>query len=454
MGTNRFYKLDIVDGQQRLTTLIILLKAIHLALDKNKGKQRRLAEELAELLVKPEGDNLMRTGTAPGPSEARTIADRELLSAIQECKKFAENWQKNGALIDLVALIKNRPSFILHEVSDEKLVYTVFEVLNSRGMEVVWLDRLKSILMGLAFSINEASRDELIQDLHNIWRDIYAIIGLRQGLNTEALRFAATLYLENQPYRPFSEEHAVKSMRSMATDAQKIREIAQWLLKVTEACNKVMSNPRRNAVTRIVQARLLAVAIQCREFEEDDRERLLECWERVSFRIFGLYDKDARTGVGDYCRLAYDVVQTGLSPDETEERILELSGDYPIAQAIQYRRGGDCYDGWTDELRYIFFRYEEQLARKENSEVTNLQWEHVWASDASRSIEHIRPQSEAPEDIRHTLGNLMLLPPRLNSRLQDRPPQEKAEAYRSTGFLHAIEVSDMLQSSPGWSKRT
>ena len=37
LGTDLFTKLDIVDGQQRLTTLIILLKAISLALDKKKS---------------------------------------------------------------------------------------------------------------------------------------------------------------------------------------------------------------------------------------------------------------------------------------------------------------------------------------------------------------------------------------------------------------------------------
>ena len=44
-------------------------------------------------------------------------------------------------------------------------------------MEVAWLDRLKSILMGLAFTIEETNRGDLIEELHMIWRDIYANIG-------------------------------------------------------------------------------------------------------------------------------------------------------------------------------------------------------------------------------------------------------------------------------------
>ena len=471
LGTTRFTQLDIVDGQQRLTTLIILLNAICRDLDREKEGQRRLAEELEELLVKPEGDNLlllqtnhdashyfanyMREGTAPQPVRAKTLADKELLSAIQDCRKFIEIWREEGNLLKLAALIKNHLSFILHEISDEKTVYTVFEVLNSRGMEVAYLDRLKSILMGEAFKIEEAKRGELIQDLHRIWRDIYATIGLRQGLNMEALRFAATLYSKTPRNRPFSERDAVDSLRSRATSARQIRRIAHWLLRVTEACDKVMSNPRQNAVTRIAQARLLAVAIYVkRGLGDNDRKMLLDCWERVSFLIYGLHAKDARTQVGEYCNLSWDILYRDLSSDEIRERIHQLSRNFPIEEAINGLRGEDCYYGWTDEIRYFFFRYEEHLATCNNLNADNLYWEHIWANNASQSIEHIRPQSEAPEDIKHTLGNLMLLPPNLNAELQDRPPRSKLDSYRRTGFHHADEVVEMLGRSPKWSRKT
>lgn len=462
LGTDVMTRLDIVDGQQRLTTLIILLNAIRRALAEEEGAERD-ANDLQTLLVKPHDNllllqtnqdtsnlfsNYIRSGAAPDPATAKTLADRHLSSAFQECMSFVQAWRDDDRqLLDLAALVKNRLTFILHEISDEKTVYTVFEVLNSRGIAVSWLDRLKSILMGLAFKLEEGlTRDTLINDLHRTWRDIYSTLGLRQGLSTEALRFAATLYLGNRPNKPLGESDSVDELRRVATDAQSIREVAEWLLRVTIACDAVRSNDRENAVTQIGQARLLAVALYTRE-DFEDRGTLLEAWERVTFRIYGLYDKDARTGVGAYVRLAWDVVNSDISEQEIRARLLNIGSEYPIDRAVDGLRGADCYTDWTDDLRYLLFRYEEHLAKELRKKVDNVHWDGVWSKNANLSIEHIRPQSEAPDSVKHTLGNLMLLPPGRNSQLGKKPPQDKAASYRETGFYQCGEVAEMLETS-------
>lgn len=471
LGTDVMKKLDIVDGQQRLTTLVILFNAIRFALDENDEDQKRSADELGDLLVKPQGDNLLllqtnhdsshffanylRRGTAPSPDKAKTLADRNLLSAILECKNFVNKWIEEETLLDLAALIKNGLTFILHEVSEEKTVYTVFEVLNSRGIEVAWIDRLKSILMGMAFSLEDETRERLIEELHRIWREIYKVIGLRQGLNTEALRFAATLHATNRPSKPLSEQDAVDGLRNQAEreGAKSIREVAHWLLEITEACHAVRSNPRQNAVTRITQARLLAVALHAAGFDDHEKHRLLEVWEKVSFRIYGLHAMDARYEVGAYCRLAWDVANDKVSAEESRKSILKIGSVFTIEDGITNLCGQDCYTNWTDELRYFLFRYEEHLAQKRGQEVDNNHWKEVWEERADLSIEHIRPQNKAPDSMKHTLGNLMLLPPKRNSQLRDRSPHLKADSYRETGFLHAGEVADMLRETPRWPKK-
>ena len=111
---------DIVDGQQRLTTLIMLLKAVSEAFDASDKVQKKICSELNELLVKDDRATLLllqtnhdssdyfaeylRGGTHPPKTSAKTIADREILSAMEECKQFVENWQSNNgnSLVELV----------------------------------------------------------------------------------------------------------------------------------------------------------------------------------------------------------------------------------------------------------------------------------------------------------------------------------------------------------------
>jgi hypothetical protein len=471
LGTDEFHVLDVVDGQQRLTTLIVLLKAINLALDSKKKIEAKLAAELQELLVKVEGEellllqtnhdsshyfaNFLRNGFSPKPETAKTTADREILEAIKECRDFVSKWQKDGkTLPSLAALLKNGFHFLLHEIDDEKSVYTVFEVLNSRGLVVSWMDRLKSVLMGTAFELKYANKKQLIKELHTIWRDTYSVIGLRLGLSTDALRFAATLRVHQAPSRPLGEEASVEELRSAAQTAKNIRIVANWLLRVTRACDAVTANPRLNAVTRISQARLLATAIHLRDdITSEDKEKLLHRWEKVSFRIYGMLGNDARIRVGDYIRLAWQVVNEKLSAKEIDEAIGEIGKNFTIKEAVENLRNTNCYEGWESELRYLMFRYEEHLAKRENLNFSNEQWEKIWMVSPAESIEHIWAKSKAPENHRHRLGNLVLLPPKLNSKLQDMDAKKKVTAYRRTGLLIAGEVADMIDSNR-WSVKS
>ena len=91
------------------------------------------------------------------------------------------------------------------------------------------------------------------------------------------------------------------------------------------------------------------------------------------------------------------------------------------------------------------FRYEEHLGKKQGLNFQNEQWEKIWMVSPAESIEHIWPKSKVPAKQRHRLGNLALLLPKLNSKLQAMKPNDKAEAYRKTGLLIAGEVAVTLE---------
>ena len=475
ISSNRYNIIEIVDGQQRLTTLVLLLKAIEKKLDCSEPAEERLARDLRELLVKPDDAslillqtnhdrsqyfaNFLRFGEYPPVQEAQTLADRELLSAIHECESFVDSW--GARRIELAGIIKNQLMFIFHEIDDEAAVYTVFEVLNNRGLYVSWLDRLKSMLMSVAFENNKDNRDEHIKELHDIWGKIYETIGLRQGLSTEALRFGATFKSPSQISKPLGEEQAVETLRNQANNTKEALEVSAWLLEVTKAVHRFLEDMKhsRETVTKIAHARLLAVAIILRNFPPNQEKELLDQWEKTSFRVFGLCGKDARTGVGDYVRLAWDTLnKPELKTDKISKEIQKIRNNYSFDSVQDQLTNTNCYEGWEDELRYLLFRYEEYLVKQQEQRFSNERWNRIWQTSAARSIEHIQPQSkdsheplEADEEgvFVHRLGNLLLLPPNLNSQLSDKAPEEKADAYINTGLLIAKEVGQKIKQS-GW----
>ena len=469
---DRHSRIDVVDGQQRLTTLVILLKAIE---KKLRCSQPDDADDLQKLLVKGDDSNLillqtnhdsirccstyLRSGEFLDVEEAQTLADQELLRAIRHCESFVNKYDDP---MELLTIVKNQLYFIFHEITDEAAVYTIFEVLNDRGLHVSWLDRFKSRLMSIVFKDNQGNSEEHIHELHGIWGDIYKTVGLQQGLSTEALRFGATLRSPTPVSKPFGEERAVRSLiKETGESTSGARQVSYWMLKVTKAVDTFLGDMRgsREAVTRISHARLLAVSIILRGFSPNEQTVLLNEWEKITFRIFGLLRKDARTGVGTYVRLACEIQNNSeLSADDILDRIHVLGGSYSIEELLDQPADTNWYNGWEAELRYLLFRYEEHLAKQRGSRFNNDQWQRIWEASPSDSIEHIFPQSKGSQEplkpgqegvYVHRLGNLMLLPLIANSELGKQEPEAKTNCYRETGLLTAVEVAQTIEAS-GW----
>ena len=126
--TDEYSVIEVVDGQQRLTTLVLLLKAIEKKLSSSLTDEdptvhttkARTARELKELLVKPDElslillqtnhdrseyfANFIRHGIYPNETESQTLADRELLRAIDDCESFVSKWKDH---IELLRIVKN-----------------------------------------------------------------------------------------------------------------------------------------------------------------------------------------------------------------------------------------------------------------------------------------------------------------------------------------------------------
>lgn len=460
IATNELDEIEVVDGQQRLTTLILLYKSLSLALDRDDKDERAFADEIEALLIKGDDVSLLllqtnhdtshhfitflRDGTYAPAAEAKTLADRLLLQAMKDCSDFIAQWQ--GSKLELGIVLKNRLALIFHEVDDEATVYSVFEVLNSRGLPVAWLDRLKSALMGMVFEYSEGNKEETIRELHQVWGEIYRWVGLNQGRSSESLRFAATLKSAENLSKVQAEEAAVKTLRDLAgNSAMGTIEVSNWILKVVKAVDKLVADKRRTAVTKIAHARLLAVAIELSDMSDSQRDELLNAWEKVTFRIFGMCRRDARTGVGEYVRLARKLFIKGMKHEVALSAIHALgTGDFAIKPAVEQLRNENSYEGWEEEFRYFMFRYEEHLAAKQGQTFSNEQWERIWADAPAKSIEHISPQSKGYRYV-HRLGNLVLIPPKLNSKLGDMNPSEKAAAYERTGLLIAQELKPALK---------
>lgn len=462
---------DVVDGQQRLTTLTLLLAAVRANVNQNLRSQitKRLYEE---------GDTF--AGTAD--RFRLTLRDRDaefFQKYVQRDGGFGDLLKLEAGLVDsrrnlrdnarffqqrldgmdeaqrveLAQFILQRCYLVTVSTPDQDSAYRIFSVLNSRGLDLSATDILKAKIIG---AIPETQRDGYTRK----WEDAEEDLG-RDDFNTlfghirtvyRKAKAKETLLKEFEEYVP-EVKAPVKFVDGvllpMAQAFGDLRASSYAASSRAESVNEYLRWLNRLEFNDWVPP-ALAFAVRHRD-DPVQMDAFFRELERLAYYMLvtgkGVNDRiDRFAKVTAEIEGKKDLTATGSS--------LQLS---PPEQLSFYERlNGPIYDDLSAKARTpVLLRLDSLLSGGGASyDYPVISIEHVLPQTPKAESEWLKwfPDQNVRAKTVHRLGNLALLSRKKNSQASNWDFDRKKDTYFRRGGVSPFALTTQVIDAPKWSQ--
>ena len=466
---------DIIDGQQRMTTLSLLmlaavahLKDLAVPNDPNDPQHRR-AEQLrnnyigyldpvtlvprSKLTLNRHNDRFYQNYLVPLehlPQRGLNASERLLRRAFQWFGERIVAYAGNDgeAVARFVDSAVDKLFFTVITVTDELNAFKVFETLNARGVRLSATDLLKNYLFSMVS--RDGVHESEIEALEERWESIVGLLGnerfpefLRVYWNSHnrLVRKADLFKTIRNAIRDKSQAFAlIRAMDRHARVYAALRnpEDDSWTAAERDSLSQLLMFDVRQPLA------LLLAAFD--RFAEDDRAglgRFLRAIAVVSFRYNAICGYPSNEQETMYNRIARNI-STGQIANATAA-IAELRPVYPddakfkAAFADKVLRTASSRD--KKVARFILFRLEEQLSgNRFDIESAKYNIEHVLPESPGNGWDQFDDQQR--DAFTHRLGNLTLLATADNRTLGNTSFLEKRPIYQKSQFAITRKLAE------------
>ncbi|KMZ47281.1 DUF262 domain-containing protein [Helicobacter pylori] len=483
---------EIIDGQQRLATSLILLSLLAKT-TQNKDPKYSFINLEPILSYK-----------YYGLSEAfRAITEEE-----KDLKAFKTSFYAKN-LIDAYEFFKEKISdtpietlekmfdtlikkmlFSVVELNDNRIdSFSSFETINNRGKDLSTLELFKNRLHFVAHKICDGKKlEKLQQEINNTYTLIYHNLRFFEDEHLEGFlkHFVAYYYGEKGDFKKrllemefnahkrytdntnFNDEYEKidellfylsysskvwhflhtldeKSIALIVDDNKKLEiEITpkmRGLLEKMRRLNALSDNAFLPLLLSLLTIQLVGKSTNEQPYTTQELESLLEYLERFGFLVYGVAGKN--TAKNEWIELAFEAFRAYRDGDENiaieklptlEKSFFNRQGNSALELLEEYihsKKNTEKWYQWGKVLNYLLYEYELH-----HNPETTLNFD-----SSLESIEHILPQKPDQgysdkekswaknPNIVHALGNLLLIPKNANSSLSNKPFDEKRKEY-------------------------
>ena len=413
-GSDEEYQVfDIVDGQQRLTSLVLLLSVICRSFfnSKNKAKYDTNYRDIfstfiqiysegntvQKLTLGKDQNNLFRSLMIYGRNNAtegyiKSKSDQNLIDAIEEYK----NWLEKENPCRVIKCARDYLGFLFYAPKNTKEIGIMFEVINNRGKPLSELEKIKNYfiyysdknnkidikkevdeqwphILGDLNEIGYTSNDSEDQFLRNSW------IVFMDPNKSESHHVYRNLKLKWKPDDSSKAEEIIKFIRFLRNSAYyysvyrksikvKNREEGSWLERISCHSSDASIIP-------------LLLAIFHKVDNEEERILLFELLEKLNFRFYGTgIAGRSDSGQGELFSNANKFFSYyGETKDGEEicikwlkEKMIRFidkrANDKSFVESLTLDKdeSGDYYD-WVG-LKFFLASYEEELKKNPERE--------------------------------------------------------------------------------------
>lgn len=456
---------EIIDGQQRITTIILILIVIaQIFKERNEDAlfqgllpyiQTTNINNKTSCILHTVGHSCIMNlvSTVANKSSHNTIqslitnciTNKNRDSKIEKCLRYYYGIL-NSRNTDEVVTFRNSlisTNYVNIKATEED-AYTVFEILNARGIDLEDYELLKNYI--LRYTVPENNVDIARQE----WKDE---IENRLGKNITnflkhyiAHKYGITGVTKNRAvYDEIKKRTSIGDVNSLFSDLKLKAKYYQQIVCESNLQNDQITDidivlkfmlSNRSLLFRPIYLSLLHQA-ELGNISNDILVKVFKCIQ-FFFVCYNLISQETSNKISEGIQKYASLIENKFSQEVLNKFLKHLKDRMPNKEEF---KGSFKLMGYSNHCKY----YHDKRSKQRVEVALNLleQIKSGRTDIPSFTIEHILPDSQDRRNA--SIGNLMPLEENLNGSCQDKQLSEKILIYKKSNFVTARNVADRYE---------